>query len=249
MTEDIRKAVQRRYARLAGESQSCCSAAEDCVSSACGEGYSSEDLKDLPRGFQGRSLGCGNPIAMARLQPGETVLDLGSGAGLDVLLASREVGGEGKVYGLDMTDEMLELAESNRREAGADNVELLKGDMESIPLPPESVDVIISNCVVNLSPDKKQVLQESHRVLRPGGRLAIFDLMWDREPPSHVREDAALWSCCIGGALTRDQARDLLAECGFSQIRLETMGKWGDCSADSEGNKVLSVLIRAVRPA
>ncbi len=168
------------------------------------------------------SLGCGNPTALAELNPGETVLDLGSGGGIDVILSARRVGPAGKAYGLDMTDEMLALAEDNKRQAGVANVEFLKGQIEQVPLPDNSVDVIISNCVVNLSADKDRVLGEAFRVLKPNGRVAISDVVVRGHVPPDVRRSMELWVGCVAGALTEDEYRDKLAAAGFADIELET---------------------------
>src|SRR5262245_17602611 len=167
------------------------------------------------------SLGCGNPTALAQLHEGETVLDLGSGGGIDVLLAAKRVGQTGKVYGLDMTDEMLALANENKGKAGAQNVEFLKGEIEHIPLPDNSVDVIISNCVINLSADKAQVLREAFRVLKPGGRLAVSDVVVRGDAPEEVRRNMELWIGCVAGALEEMEYRDLLADAGFRWIDIE----------------------------
>jgi ubiquinone/menaquinone biosynthesis C-methylase UbiE len=179
--------------------------------------YGSEERDILPDAAKLASLGCGNPTAVAELHEGETVLDLGSGGGIDVLLSARRVGPAGKAYGLDMTDEMLELARHNQREAGVENVEFLKGTIEAIPLPDESVDVIISNCVINLSGDKPAVLREAARVLRPGGRFAVTDVIADPDMDEETRRDMARWTGCIAGALTPEEFRSGLAEAGFEQ--------------------------------
>ncbi len=183
--------------------------------------YKRDEVKDLPAGAVAASLGCGNPTALAELAPGETVLDLGSGGGIDVLLSARRVGPTGKVYGLDMTDEMLALAQENQRNAGVTNVEFLKGEIEHIPLPDASVDVIISNCVINLSADKAQVLREAFRVLRPGGRLAVSDVVVRGEMPAEIRRNVELWIGCVAGALEEREYGRLLAEAGFGSIDIE----------------------------
>lgn len=167
------------------------------------------------------SLGCGNPTALAELHPGEVVLDLGSGGGIDVLLSARRVGPSGKAYGLDMTDEMLALARDNQRKAGLENVEFLKGEIEAIPLPDHSVDVIISNCVINLSTDKSRVLAEAFRVLKPGGRFAVSDVVIRGEVPAGLRHSMELWVGCVAGALTEEQYRERLSEAGFEDIGIE----------------------------
>jgi arsenite methyltransferase len=226
----IKAAVQSYYshvARSAGERccrPSCCTAGEAAV--GCGIHYPPDEVAFLPAEAVQSSRGCGNPVALASLRPGEVVLDLGCGGGLDVLLAARRVGPRGFVYGLDMTDAMLELARHNAVRAGVTNVAFLKGDIEAIPLEDASVDVIISNCVINLTPDKGRAFQEAFRVLRPGGRLAVSDVVIDGDlstlPVSEaVFRRALSWSGCLAGALTTEQYRRLLAEAGFKDIHLE----------------------------
>jgi SAM-dependent methyltransferase len=183
--------------------------------------YDASEKAALPADAVAASLGCGNPTALAQLQPGETVLDLGSGGGIDVLLSARRVGPTGKAYGLDMTDEMLTLARANQKKAGVENVEFLKGTIENIPLPDNSVDVIISNCVINLSGDKDRVLREAFRVLKPGGRLAVSDVVIRGEVPSSVRKSMELWVGCIAGALQETEYREKLAAAGFASIDVE----------------------------
>lgn len=220
MNDSVKNAVRAKYARLArqallGSAGSCCSSpAFGCTA------YEAEETANLPAGLAQSSLGCGNPIALAGLRPGEVVLDLGSGAGLDVLLAAQRVGPQGKVYGLDMTDEMLELARRNQRTSGISNVEFVKGDIENIPLPDNHVDVIMSNCVINLAADKAVVLKEAYRVLKPGGRLAISDMVWQCAVPTWLREQVELWAGCAAGALTEDEYRRLLTETGFADVEL-----------------------------
>src|SRR5215208_3021198 len=209
-TEDVKATVRERYGQAArevtqGAKSSCCSttccggAAEDPITSNL---YTEAETATLPEKAVLASLGCGNPTALAELREGETVLDLGSGGGIDVLLSARRVGPSGKAYGLDMTDDMLALARENQRKAGVDNVEFLKGQIEAIPLPDASVDVIISNCVINLSGDKRRVLAEAFRVLRPGGRFAVSDVVVRGELPPEVRSSMELWVGCVAGALT-----------------------------------------------
>ena len=183
--------------------------------------YNASQAGQLPEEAMRASLGCGNPTALARLNPGETVLDLGSGGGIDVLLSARRVGPTGKAYGLDMTDEMLALANENRRKAGAENVAFLKGEIESIPLPDNSVDVVISNCVINLSADKDRVLREAFRVLKPGGRLAVSDVMTRGEIAPEIRQSVLAWVGCIAGALDENDYRSKLSTAGFQQIEIE----------------------------
>ena len=219
--EHVREAVRERYARAAGTAgcgTSCCGPAEQ---SAFGSGlYHPDDRRNLPDEAALASLGCGNPTAVAELHEGETVLDLGSGGGIDVLLSAQRVGPTGKAYGLDMTDEMLELARANASRAGAENVEFLKGVIEEVPLPDASVDVVISNCVINLSGDKGAVLREVGRVLRAGGRLAVTDIVADEDMPDDVRRDMAQWTGCIAGALTPDEYGCLLEEAGLADIEV-----------------------------
>lgn len=228
----VKAQVREHYAQRI-QAGSCCGS-----SSACGDSmpteialYGAETITTLGEGVITTSFGCGNPIALASLAPGEVVLDLGSGGGLDVLLAAQRVGVEGYVYGLDMTDEMLAVARRNAEKAGATNVEFLKGDIEHIPLPGNTVDVIISNCVINLSPDKGQVLGDAFRVLKPGGRLAVSDIVIDGDlsglPVSEEQIRSALsWAGCIAGALTIDEYRRLLTEAGFSDIRVEVQHRY-----------------------
>ena len=183
--------------------------------------YDAAEKAALPADAVAASLGCGNPTALAQLQPGETVLDLGSGGGIDVLLSAKRVGPTGKAYGLDMTDEMLVLAHENQKKAGAQNVEFLKGTIESIPLPDNTVDVIISNCVINLSGDKDRVLREAFRVLKPGGRLAVSDVVIRGEVPPEIRKSMELWVGCMAGALQETEYREKLAAAGFQSISVE----------------------------
>jgi arsenite methyltransferase len=183
--------------------------------------YNAEEASAVPADAVAASLGCGNPTALAQLREGEVVLDLGSGGGIDVLLSARRVGPTGKAYGLDMTDEMLALARENQRKAGVDNVEFLTGEIENIPLPDNSVDVIISNCVINLSADKARVLKEAFRVLRPGGRLAVSDVVMRGEVPQEIRRSVELWIGCVAGALQEQEYRSRLQEAGFEQIDVE----------------------------
>ena len=197
----------------------CCDTADRAIS---GGNYDPEDLRWLPDDAQVFTLGCGNPTALAELKPGETVLDFGSGAGLDVLLSARRVAPDGMAYGLDMTDEMLEVARANQEKAGVTNARFLKGEMENVPLPDASVDVIISNCVVNLSPDKDRVLNEAFRVLKPGGRIAISDIVVRGEIPDALRSDLEAWSGCIAGALSDTEYTAKLESAGFQQVDIET---------------------------
>lgn len=225
-SDSLKEAVREKYAGLArlardGGKGSCCSPAGSAAGFCCAENYSAGEVAGLPPELLAASLGCGNPTALADLKPGEVVLDLGSGAGLDVLLAARRVGPAGKVYGLDMTDEMLALARENQKKSGITNVEFIKGDMENIPLPDNHVDVVISNCVINLAADKAKVIREVFRVLKPGGRLAVSDMVWQREVPAWLRQSAELWAGCVAGALTAEEYRRLLAAAGFTDTGLE----------------------------
>ena len=224
---DIRQAVRERYGAIA-DSVRKASASTGCCGPACGCGdpitsnlYSDAETSGLPADAVTASLGCGNPTALLDLEPGQTVLDLGSGGGIDVLLSAKRVGPTGKVYGLDMTDEMLALARENQRKAGATNVEFLKGTIESIPLPDNSVDVIISNCVINLSSDKDAVLREAFRVLKPGGRFAVSDVVVRGDVPAGIRRSLELWVGCIAGALGEQEYESKLRAAGFADVEVE----------------------------
>ena len=228
MSEDIKSIVKEKYARAAlrvtaADSASGCGSASsrgECDPITSGI-YADSDTSALPAEARAASLGCGNPTALAQLEPGETVLDLGSGGGIDVLLSAGRVGPTGKAYGLDMTDEMLALARENQRKAGVANVEFLKGEIEQIPLPSDAVDVIISNCVINLSADKDRVFAEAFRVLKPGGRLVVSDVVVRGEVPAEIRGSVELWIGCVAGALEEREYRDKLAAAGFEGIDLE----------------------------
>jgi arsenite methyltransferase len=220
---EIKDAVRDRYAdaakQVARGGAPCCGGGErDPITSNL---YNDLEKAGVPEEALKASLGCGNPTSLAQLRPGETVLDLGSGGGLDVLLSARRVGPTGKAYGLDMTDEMLGLARENQRKAGVHNVEFLKGEIENIPLPEGSVDVVISNCVINLSADKGRVLQETFRVLRPGGRFAVSDVVVRGPVPAEIRKNVELWIGCIAGALAESEYRTKLAAVGFEAIEIE----------------------------
>jgi arsenite methyltransferase len=224
---DTQSIVREKYGSIAQSvtntgTQACCDPALRCCDPITKDLYSSTQHDSLPEKAVLASLGCGNPTALIDLRPGETVLDLGSGGGIDVLLSARRVGPTGKAYGLDMTDEMLALARENQRQAGVTNVEFLKGEIENIPLPSNSVDVIISNCVINLSTNKDRVLREAFRVLRPGGRFAVSDVVVRGEVPAAVRESMLLWVGCIAGALEERDYREKLLAAGFTNIDLET---------------------------
>jgi arsenite methyltransferase len=227
-TENIKEAVKERYGqaalRVTTGGSACCgsgSAVEGCADPITSNLYDSSQTSEIPQEAVLASLGCGNPTALARLSPGETVLDLGSGGGIDVLLSAKRVGPTGKAYGLDMTDEMLALARENQRKAGIENVEFLKGEMENIPLPDNSVDVVISNCVINLSADKDRVLREAFRVLKPGGRFAVSDVVVRGDVPADIRRSIELWVGCVVGALEESEYRIKLAAAGFEAIDIE----------------------------
>ena len=268
-TSNIREAVREKYSeaarRVTSGGSSCCgapSAASRC-DPITGNLYDDAQKDTLPDTAVLASLGCGNPTALAQLSAGETVLDLGSGGGIDVLLSARRVGPTGKAYGLDMTDDMLALARENQRKAGVDNVEFLKGEIENIPLPDNCVDVIISNCVINLSGDKDRVLQEAFRVLKPGGRFAVSDVVTRGDVPVEIREKVLLWVGCIAGALRDEEYRGKLAQAGFQSIAIEPTriyavedarefltGKGVDVDAlapQVEG-KFMSAFVRAMKP-
>ena len=229
MEENIQEIVKEKYGQAALNVKegraSCCGSASsasgisrDPVTSSL---YTPGETSGLPENAVLASLGCGNPTALAELRPGEVVLDLGSGGGIDVLLSARRVGPSGKAYGLDMTDEMLELARENQRKAGIANVEFLKGTIEEIPLPDASVDVIISNCVINLSADKDRVLREAFRVLKPGGRFAVSDVVTKGEVPAPIKKSMELWIGCIAGALSEEAYTSKLSAAGFTGISVE----------------------------
>ena len=223
--ESIREKVREEYAqaalRVTNQGGSCCGSAAPAGNPITSNLYGDGERAALPAEAVAASLGCGNPTALAELKPGETVLDLGSGGGIDVLLSARRVGPAGKAYGLDMTDEMLALARENQRKSGVQNVEFLKGEIEHIPLPDNSVDVIISNCVINLSGDKDRVLSEAFRVLKPGGRFAVSDIVVRGQMPAEIRRRVELWAGCIAGALEESEYRSKLAAAGFHQIEVE----------------------------
>jgi len=269
-TTSIKDEVRDRYAqaalRVKTGGSSCCGATAADTNSCdpiTSNLYEISQLKEVPEEAMLASLGCGNPTALAQLHPGEVVLDLGSGGGIDVLLSAKRVGPTGKAYGLDMTDEMLALANENKRKAGAENVEFLKGEIEKIPLPENSVDVIISNCVINLSADKDRVLREAFRVLKPGGRFAVSDVVTRGVINSEVRESVLLWVGCIAGALEENEYREKLAAAGFEQIEIEptriyrvedaremltAAGLDVDAIAPQVDGKFMSAFVRAVKP-
>ena len=266
---DIKEVVKEKYGqaalRVSGGGSSCCgaTAATGCCDPITSNLYDPSQAKQIPEEALLASLGCGNPTALAQLNAGETVLDLGSGGGIDVLLSARRVGPTGKAYGLDMTDEMLALANQNKRNAGAENVEFLKGEIEHIPLPDNSVDVIISNCVINLSADKDQVLREALRVLKPGGRFAVSDVVTRGEIPAEVRQSVLLWVGCVAGALEENEYRTKLASAGFEKIEIEPTRVYRledareflsgqnidvDAIAPQVDGKLMSAFVRAVKP-
>ena len=280
MGEELRERVKERYAGAARsvlegvESSSCCGPAgergldtEALGVDWTGGGYTAEELGGLPEAAGAASLGCGNPTALATLSPGEVVLDLGSGGGIDVLLSAKRVSPGGKAYGLDMTDEMLELAEKNRVEDGAENAEFLKGHIEDIPLPVDHVDVVISNCVINLSTDKPKVISEAFRVLKPGGRFAVSDMVFLGDKgvlPAELVSSMEAWSGCVSGALEKDEYEKLLREAGFEDVSVEVThtyeeefaasgccggsGCCGDAAAATEV-PLASAFIRGRKPA
>jgi arsenite methyltransferase len=269
-TTDIKEVVKEKYGqaalRVKTGGSSCCGSAPasglscDPITSNL---YNASQGKEVPEEAMLASLGCGNPTALAKLNQGEVVLDLGSGGGIDVLLSARRVGPAGKAYGLDMTDEMLALANENKRKAGAENVEFLKGEIENIPLPDNSVDVIISNCVINLSADKDRVLREAFRVLKPGGRLAVSDVVTRGAIPNEIRQKVLLWVGCIAGALDETDYRSKLKAAGFEQVEVEptrvykvddareflsSAGIDVDAIASQVDEKFMSAFVRAVKP-
>jgi len=267
---NIKEVVREKYGqaalRVTSGGSGCCGATPasglscDPITSNL---YDESQAQQIPEAAMLASLGCGNPTALAKLNSGETVLDLGSGGGIDVLLSAKRVGLNGKAYGLDMTDEMLALANENKRKAGAENVEFLKGEIESIPLPDNTVDVIISNCVINLSADKDRVLREAFRVLKPGGRFAVSDVVTRGEIASEVRQSVLLWVGCIAGALEENEYRGKLSAAGFEQIEIEptriyrvedareflsSSGIDVDAIAAQVDEKFMSAFVRAVKP-
>jgi len=267
---DMKEVVREKYGQAAqrvrsGQGNGCCGSrsAIECCDPITSNLYDAAEAGEVPAAALQASLGCGNPTALAELKPGETVLDLGSGGGIDVLLSAKGVGPTGKAYGLDMTDEMLALAEENRRKSGLTNVEFLKGEIEHIPLPDNSVDVIISNCVINLSGDKDRVLEEAFRVLRPGGRFAVSDVVVRGEVPAAIRKSMELWVGCVAGALSDREYTDKLASTGFEGIGIEIKrvyaaddaraflageGFKGDELLNEVDGKFVSAFVRASKP-
>jgi SAM-dependent methyltransferase len=269
---EIKDTVKEKYGAAArrvtsGGSNGCCGASaalDGCCDPITSDLYDASQAEQIPDAALKASLGCGNPTALAELKPGETVLDLGSGGGIDVLLSARRVGPSGKAYGLDMTDDMLQLARENQRRAGIQNVEFLKGEIEHIPLPDGSVDVIISNCVINLSGDKDQVLREAFRVLKPGGRFAVSDVVTRGSVPEEVRNSMLLWVGCIAGALEEGEYSSKLRAAGFTGVDVEptrvydiedaraflaTEGIDVDAIAPQVEGKFMSAFVRASKPA
>ncbi len=271
VTTDLKEIVRGKYGQAAAQVQtgrsSCCSTVStlsSCCDPITSNLYDLGQAGEVPEAALQASLGCGNPTALAELKVGETVLDLGSGGGIDVILSARRVGPTGKAYGLDMTDEMLALAEENKRKSGLTNVEFLRGEIENIPLPANKVDVIISNCVINLSGDKDRVLQEAYRVLKPGGRFAVSDVVVRGDVPAAIRKSMELWVGCIAGALTESDYRSKLANAGFTDIDVEVTRVYGvddaraflategldaDAVAKDIDGKFVSAFIRASKPA
>jgi len=267
LKEQVREKYGQAALRVQTGGSSCCGATaalDGCCDPITSNLYDATQTGELPQEAVLASLGCGNPTLLAQLNPGETVLDLGSGGGIDVLLSARRVGPAGKAYGLDMTDEMLALARDNQRKAGVENVEFLKGEIENIPLPDNSVDVVISNCVINLSGDKDRVLREAFRVLKPGGRFAVSDVVTRGDVPAEVRQNMLLWIGCIAGALEDWKYVAKLAKAGFDDIDLEPTRVYNiedartflsgqgidvDALASAMEGKFMSAFIRAVKPA
>jgi SAM-dependent methyltransferase len=261
----VRETVKEKYGAAArrvlevGETAGCCGPVSSCCGAAPSSGtadpitsnlYVRGETDELPSAAVLASLGCGNPTALAELHPGEVVLDLGSGGGIDVLLSARRVGPTGKAYGLDMTDDMLALARRNAAEAGATNVEFLQGHIEQIPLPDASVDVIISNCVINLSADKRQVLAEAFRVLPPGGRFAVSDVVVRGEVPPEVRRNMELWVGCVAGALEEQEFLRLLGQAGFEDASIEPTRIYRAEDAEAfRSGKFMAAFVRATKPA
>jgi SAM-dependent methyltransferase len=279
--DQVRETVREKYAESArrvaassgcGCGSGCCRTdSSDPVTSNL---YTTEEIATLPEAAVAVSLGCGNPTALAQLNPGETVLDLGSGGGIDVLLSAKRVGPSGFAYGVDMTDEMLALAEKNKTESGVENVQFLKGHIEDIPLPENAVDVVISNCVINLASDKGQVLREAFRVLKPGGRFAVSDVVSQGELPTDLRTDMEAWVGCVAGALEENEYRRVLADAGFTDVEIkvtrvydprelaDSLGSESSCCGgsspswdesafarfDASGGRVVSAFVRAQKP-
>jgi SAM-dependent methyltransferase len=255
-SDTLRDSIKAKYgqAAVAARRGTACCGAACCGDPISSDLYGAGETAGLPAAAVNASLGCGNPTALITLNPGETVLDLGSGGGIDVLLSAKRVGPAGKVYGLDMTDEMLALARENQAKAGATNVEFLKGEIEAIPLPDAAVDVIISNCVINLSADKDRVLREAFRVLKPGGRLAVSDVVVRGPVSDAIRRNVELWIGCLAGALEESEYRERLAAAGFESIAIEPWRVYDVRDIGIEGERLpndafASAFIRATKPA
>lgn len=238
--KEIKKYVKRRYGQIATKTTSCCGPQPD---KALNIGYSEKDLKTIPESSN-MGLGCGNPVALASLKEGETVLDLGSGGGIDVFLAAERVGSKGKVVGVDMTEEMVEKARETARKHGFTNVEFKLGDIENLPIEEDSVDVVISNCVINLAPDKERVFREAHRVLKPGGRIMISDIVTEGELPKEDRESLEAWAACVAGALDKDQYLTLMKRAGFRNVAIVSERTSNCCCQDA---KILSANIQGFK--
>lgn len=261
--DEIKRVVRERYADLARQhAPSCCAPSGEGCSSCCSASsaqtgraerlYSEDELDSVAESIP--SLGCGNPIALAELTANETVLDLGSGGGLDCFLAARHVGPHGRVIGLDMTPDMLQLARLNAEKLSLENVEFRLGEMEHMPVEADSVDVVISNCVVNLSPDKNAVFREVFRVLKPGGRLCVSDIVTRGELPAHIRDNLEQWACCVGGALDEKDYLEKIRDAGFVQLQVAeegpstAAGESACCGGDSYLSKIASITVKAVKP-
>jgi SAM-dependent methyltransferase len=270
--KDIKEVVREKYGQIASgittdTGASCCGSksSSSCCDPISSDLYDIQQQSDVPADAVAASLGCGNPTALVTLEEGQVVLDLGSGGGIDVLLSAKRVGTSGKVYGLDMTDEMLDLARKNAAEAGVENVEFLKGEMEAIPLPDNSVDVVISNCVINLSADKHTTLGEAFRVLKPGGRFAVSDIVVRGEVDPAIRRNVELWVGCVAGAMEENEFKRILADVGFESVDIEPTRIYraddartllGDACCDSElasvapemDGKFMSAFVRGQKP-
>jgi len=242
--EEIKKFVKKRYAEVAIKGSSCCSPTieSDVLKQL---GYSQEELRSLPKGTMG--LGCGNPVALASLKEGETVLDLGSGGGLDCFLAAKKVGEKGKVIGVDMTLEMIEKAESIAKEHGYRNVEFRLSEIENLPVEDDSVDVIISNCVINLSPDKKKVFREAYRVLKPRGRMMISDIVLEGELPKRIRKSLDAWAGCVAGAMEKEAYVNLIREAGFKNVKIVSESRWDFDVPEELRGKIASIKVEATK--
>jgi len=268
----VKEVVREKYGQAAlrartGAGSSCCggaAAGDSCCDPITANLYDHQQAGELPELALKASLGCGNPTALAELKAGETVLDLGSGGGIDVLLSARRVGPTGRAFGLDMTDEMLAVAEENKRKSGLENATFLKGEIEQIPLPDNSVDVIISNCVINLSGDKDRVIREAFRVLKPGGRFAVSDVVVRGDVPAAIRKSMELWVGCVAGALRDREYNDKLVQAGFDDVSIEPTRVYGvedarafltaegvdvDALAGQLDGTFISAFIRATKPA